>query len=204
MVRTLHPLASLAGVRPERRRDGVFLPALAQFPPARWPLVALLPVLDINGALLAACRGRARLRAGAPVAGVFASDPFLRVADVAAALAEAGITEVVNFPTIQFFGPETSAALASVGMRAEAEFRMLLRFAEHGMAPIACAVSDDAATIALSLGLRRILLHPGLGEGPARPWPEQASHVLIEGGEPFAWRDAADSQLSRPSRRIRL
>jgi predicted TIM-barrel enzyme len=205
MVRTLAPRATLDGLTEAARSDTVFLPALATFAPAHWPLVGLLPVLDINGALLAALGAKERFRTAPPIAGVFASDPFLRAVDLAEALLEAGITEVINYPTIQLFGSETQAAFASVGYRAETEFRLLARLAEHGLAPIACATSRATADAALALGLRRLLLHPGLAEVAQDAfWADLAGHVAVEGGEPLAWRESSAGQSSRPRRRIRL
>jgi hypothetical protein len=202
---TMQPCASLDGLRPAARARAVFLPALAPFPASTWRLVGLLPVLDINGALQRALEARPPFRAMPPAAGVFACDPFLRLTDLVALLQGAGIREVVNFPTVQVFGGETAAALASVGTRVEAEFRLLLRLAERGFAPIACATTRAAADIALELGLRRILLHPGIAPpaDPAAWWADLAGHVAIEGGEALAWREIPD-QASRPRRRIRL
>lgn len=201
---TLHPRARLEGLRPAERACSVFLPALAPFPAESWPLVALLPVLDINGALRAALEGRRPFRSAPPVAGLFACDPFLRLRDMAATLRRAGITAVVNYPTVQIFEGETAAALAAVGYRADAEFRVLQRMAEEGFAPVACATSRRAADAALGLGLRRILLHPGLPPppDPAAWWAELAGHVAIEGGVALAW--GATPQVSRPRRRMRL
>jgi len=196
------PRAALEGLGPSRRQRSVFLPALAPFPPESWPLTGLLPVLDINGTLTAALAARQAFQSAPPIAGVFACDPFLRFADLVSVLRRAGVTEVVNFPTLQFFGGETSAALAAVGYRAETEFRLLQRLAEQGFSPIACATGRRSTDLALSMGLRRILLHPGLisPPDPQRWWGELAGHVAIEGGEALAWQD----QVSKPRRRIRL
>jgi predicted TIM-barrel enzyme len=203
----LQPRADLTGLRAEDRARSVFIPALASFPPATWTLAAHLPVLDVNGALAQALDGARGWRDAPPVAGIFACDPFLRLPDLAALLGRAGIREVVNYPTVQVFEGETAAALASVGYRAEAEFRLLLRLAERGFAPIACATSREAADAALGLGLRRVLLHPGVTP-PADPsgwWADLAGHVAIEGGEALAWREPGPTpQGSRPRRRIRL
>jgi hypothetical protein len=200
---TLQPCADPSRLRPADRARSVFLPALASFPPETWPLVAHLPVLDVNGVLRAALEAGRGWRGAPPAAGIFACDPFLRLADMAALLRRAGITAAVNFPTVQMFEGETAAALASVGYRAEAEFHLLLRLAERGFAPIACALSRQAADAALGLGLRRILLHPGVTppQDPAGWWAELAGHVAVEGGEALAWRVP---QGSRPRRRIRL
>jgi len=117
-IPTLHLRASLGGLPPPQRACAVFVPALASFPPETWPLVALLPVLDVNGALRAALEGRRTFRSAPPIAAIFACDPFLRLADMATMLRQAGITQVVNYPTVQLFEGETAAALAAVGYRA--------------------------------------------------------------------------------------
>ena len=200
----LRPCARLDGLDPPARQRSLYLPALDGFPPETWPLVALLPVLDINGALRLALEARRPFRGAPPAVGVFACDPFLRLADMAALLRRAGVTTVVNYPTVELFEGETAAALAAVGYRAEAEFRLLLRFAELGFSAIGCATSRRAVDAALGLGLRRILLHPGLMP-PADPeawWAEHAGHVAIEGAEPLAWD--VPVQASSPRRRIRL
>ncbi|MEI6160707.1 MAG: phosphoenolpyruvate hydrolase family protein [Roseococcus sp.] len=196
------PVAKLEGLRPETRARSIYLPALAPFTPESWPLVGLLPVLDINGALVAALAGRRAFRTAPPVAGVFACDPFLRPADMATALLRVGIRQAVNLPTVQFFDGESAAVLGSVGYKAEAEFRLLLRLEELGVAAMACVTSRAAADLALGLGLRRILLHPGLTPppDPAAWWAGLAGHVAIEGGEAMAWRN----QASSPRRRMRL
>ncbi|WP_236025084.1 phosphoenolpyruvate hydrolase family protein [Arenibaculum pallidiluteum] len=153
----------------------------------------MLPVLDVNGALRAALESRRPFRSSPPIVGIFACDPFLRVADMAKTLHGAGIDEVVNYPTVQCYEGETAAAMASVGYRAEAEFRVLLQFRERGFAPVACVMSLRAAEAALTLGLRRILIHPGLSSpgDAAALWTELAGHVAVEGGEPLGWRPAA-------------
>lgn len=203
----LQPCAELGAIGPAERARALFLPALAPFPPATWPLVALLPVLDINGSLRAALEARRAFRSAPPIAAIFACDPFLRLADMAGVLRRAGITTVTNYPTVQLFEGETAAALAAVGYRAEFEFRQLERLAAQGFTPIACAASRQAVDAALGLGLRRILLHPGLSPpvDPAAWWAELAGHIAIEGGEALAWAaPPATPQLSRPRRRMRL
>lgn len=203
-ARCLQPDAApaLAG-----RANRVWLPALLPFAPRFWRLAVNLPVLDVNGTLAAALAARRPFRVAAPVAGVFACDPFLRVRDLRAALGRAGIREVVNYPTVQLHDGESAATLAALGMRAEDEFRILLALAEGGLSPIACATSPGAAARALAMGLRRVLLHPGLAPrvDPAGWWADVAAHVAVEGGEALAWQDGTGVQAaSSPRRRIRL
>lgn len=203
------PVATLEGLRPEARARSIYLPALAPFAEPVWPLVSLLPVLDINGALQEALALRRPFRTAPPTAGVFACDPFLRPADMGAALTRAGIRQAVNWPTVQMFDGETAAVLSSVGYRVEAEFRLLLRLADCGIAPVGCVTSRAAADVALGLGLRRLLLHPGLTPrlDPVAWWGDLAGHVAIEGGEVLAWHTQAPAppaHVSRPSRRMRL
>lgn len=197
MSATLHPAARLDGMSARQRASTVFLPALAPFPPALWPLVVHLPVLDVNGALVAALVAGPRFRAAPPIAAVFACDPFLRLRDMATTLRAAGITEVANLPSVQAHEGEAAAALGAVGYRAEREFRALLALAEHGLRPLAYAARQEEAEAALALGLRRLLLPAGPG------WTELASHVVVEGGEALRWEEAPP-QASSPSRRIRL
>ncbi|HEV7455732.1 MAG TPA: phosphoenolpyruvate hydrolase family protein [Roseococcus sp.] len=181
MAITLRPIAHLDSLRARQRARAVFLPALAPFAPALWPLVMHLPVLDVNGALVAALAARAPFRAAPPIAAIFPCDPFLRLRDMATSLRAAGITEVVNLPSVQAHEGEAAAALGAVGYRAEREFRALLALAEHGLRPLAYAARQEEAEAALSLGLRHILLPAGPG------WAELASHVAVEGGEALAW-----------------
>lgn len=193
MRETLRPVACPKAAGPST----AFIPALAPFPAPLWPLVAHLPVLDVNGALLLALSGLRPFAAAAPVAAVFACDPFLRVADAAVALRRAGIGRVLNWPSVQAHDGEAAAALAAVGYRAEAEFRVLLAFAAHGLEPLAFAAGRGAADAALAFGLRRLVLPAGEG------WADLASHVAVEGGVALAWSDAP-AQTAMPRRRIRL
>lgn len=185
MSSLLRPVARVADLPPRLRASAVFVPALAPFAPGLWPLVAHLPVLDVNGALLAALAAGAPFRRAPPIAAVFACDPFLRVADAAAVLRRAGIAQVLNWPSVQAHDGEAAAALAAVGYRAEAEFRALLAFAAHGLEPLAFAAGRGAVDTALALGLRRFVLPMG------ERWAELASHVAVEGGTALAWSDAA-------------
>lgn len=199
----VRPAADLAGIPDDRRPSVAFLPGLRPFPAPSWPLVAQLPVLDVNGALLADLAAREPFAADPPVAAVFACDPFLRVQDAAAVLRRAGVVKVLNWPSVQAHEGEAAAALAAVGYRAEAEFRTLLAFEALGLQPLAFAATRSALDAALAAGLRRLVLPEG------EALAALASHVAVEGGEAIPWSDeplapAATPQSARPRRRIRL
>ncbi|MBY0337638.1 MAG: hypothetical protein K2X11_13550 [Acetobacteraceae bacterium] len=201
----IRPAADLEGFPGTLRPSAAFLPGLRPFPAPSWPLVAQLPVLDVNGALLADLSAREPFAADPPIAALFACDPFLRVPDAAATLARAGVAEVLNWPSVQAHEGETAAALAAVGYRAEAEFRTLLAFAACGLQPLAFAATRGAVDAALAAGLRRVVLPSG------EAWATLASHVAVEGGEAILWSDeplqapaASPPQSARPRRRIRL
>ncbi|MBS7792297.1 hypothetical protein KTR66_20030 [Roseococcus sp. SDR] len=200
----VRPAADLAAIPLAQRASTAFLPGLRPFAASSWPLVAQLPVLDVNGALLADLAAREPFVEHPPIAAIFACDPFLRVADAAAVLRGARISQVLNWPSVQAHEGEAAAALAAVGYRAEAEFRTLLAFAAQGLQPLAFAATRGAVDAALTAGLRRLVLPVG------EDWAALASHVAVEGGEAIAWSDApftpavAPPQSSRPRRRIRL
>jgi predicted TIM-barrel enzyme len=157
----------------------VFVPALARFPPGLREIVGLLPVADINGALLEAIARRERCEAvGDLVAGIFAADPFLDLVDLAERLREAGIARIANFPTLQHFDGATAEGLSAVGYDFQAEFAVLKRLAAAGFEPVGYVATVKAAEAALASGLKTLAYHPG---PPPVPSSERATLAKIEG-----------------------
>jgi predicted TIM-barrel enzyme len=155
---------SLDGIGPAELARTVYLPALDGAPPGLVELLALLPVADVNGALMAALAGRSFSRA-APVAAVFCVDPFLRVSDMAAALRAGGIMAVTNYPTVQVVDGETGRAIAAVGYGPADELSMLLRFAAAGLEPVGCVTSAEDAARFAAAGVARLVAPPAFGSG---------------------------------------
>lgn len=144
----------------------LLVPALARFAPEARALAGLLPIVDINGALLAALDdvdlgGAEGVGREALVAGVFAADPFLHLGELAGRLLEAGIAQVANYPTLQHVDGAAGRGLAAVGYDMRAEFAVLLELERLGLRPLACVASFAAAECALGMGLGRLAFDPG-------------------------------------------
>lgn len=140
----------------------VFVPALARFPADLRELMALLPVVDINGGLLAALAEARGEPAPGAVAGLFAVDPFLVRTEMIAALRGAGLRGVANFPTLQLFDGATAAGFGIVGYDLEAELAVLTAFAQAGFEVLAYVTTPAAASQALAAGISSLAYHPGL------------------------------------------
>ncbi|MBK1657269.1 phosphoenolpyruvate hydrolase family protein [Paracraurococcus ruber] len=161
MAAHLPDLVIRAGLLPGGAAATLFCPGLGGLPPARAELLAALPVVDLNAALLAALPRRPWQ---APPAGatLFAADPFLRVADLLPRLRQAGIRRVANWPTVQVHdGGELARGLHSAGIGLEAELRMLADLAAGGIEPLGYAASAEAGQRMLAAGIRSLVLHPG-------------------------------------------
>lgn len=147
---------------PQLGRMRVFVPALARFPPALRELMALLPVVDLNQALLSALGEAGRVPPADMVAGVFAVDPFLDRAGLVAALRARGVGRVANFPTVQSFDGATAAGFDVVGYDLRAELALMAALAEAGFEPLVYVAGVQAASAALAAGFRTLVYHPGL------------------------------------------
>lgn len=157
----------------------VYVPALAPFPPALREIVGLLPVVDINGALLAAIsRPDRRDPARDLVAGIFAADPFLDAIELGERLRSAGVARIANFPTLQHFDGATAEGLSAVGYDLQAELAVLMRFAAAGFEVVGYVATVKAAEAALASGLKALAYHPG---PPPLPASERATLAKIEG-----------------------
>lgn len=160
----LRPISVTTGWDEAARGDGVcvLVPALARFPAAVRELMALLPVVDLNQALLSAL---AEARCAPPpgmAAGVFAVDPFLDRAGLIAALRASGVRRVANFPTVQSFDGATSAGFDVVGYDFRAELALMAALAEAGFEPLVYVAGVPAASAALEAGFTTLVYHPGL------------------------------------------
>ncbi len=154
----------------------VFVPALARFPPDLAELMALLPVCDINGELLATLASVGGTAPPDLVAGLFCADPFLDIGEMAPAMGRAGIGQVANYPTIQLIDGAAGTGFDLVGYNLDTELTVLARLKDEGFEPLAYVTSAAAAAATLDRGFRRLVHHPGMA--PARG--ERAAAVRIE------------------------
>jgi len=187
------------GHRHESHAAGIFAPWLAALPAARRDLLALLPVVDVNGALFDALGDTAPTGTPArqpPQADMIASllcvDPFLRVRDITAVLGANQIGGVANFPTIQVIDGVAALGFDSADLGVRREAQILARFANEGLAVTGFATSADNGLRLLDHGASALVVHPG---PPSSDWRNRA----------IAARGAADTLLAlRPHCRCPL
>ncbi len=137
--------------------DGLLLPAAdggADDPALPAPFAALRPDANHNGALLRALESAPQQ--GRWAAGLLAADPFLRPAETADRLREAGVAAVANMPTTALFGTEFATTLDDVGLGPRREFERLRQFAAEGLTT--CCVLCDEAWLRPALAARPSLL----------------------------------------------
>ena len=148
----------------------LFLPALRGLEGPDLDLLAMLPVCDVNGALLEALNGRAPWPAAAPAptVGLFLLDPFVRLPVLAERLRAAGVRRVANYPSVQALEGETARGLASVGFSPVEEFAALREMRALGFEIVGFAYGAAAARELAALGASSVVLHPGPGDPDGR------------------------------------
>jgi hypothetical protein len=139
-------------------------PAMNGLPAGRASALALLPIHDVNGRLFQALEGRSALSQSL-CAGVFAVDPFQRLADVWRRLRSAGIAELANWPSVGLYGVPLTEELTSKGLGYEREVRFVAQAALEGFRITATVFDRSQAESMLAAGARRLLFHPPLFEG---------------------------------------
>lgn len=159
------------GPTSESHPPQIFAPWLADLPEAQRDLLALLPVLDVNGAVLNALKGahseiQAMARPGVSAA-LLCVDPFLRLRDVVALLRSAGIAGVSNFPTIQIIDGVAARGFDSADLGLRREAQMLARFAQEGLSVTGFCTTAENGQRMLDQGASVLVVHPGL---PSADW----------------------------------
>ena len=119
---------------------------------------------DANASLLASLRTPA-LVAPVTFAGVFCTDPFRREADIFAALRRAGVTGVVNLPSVSFFDGDLSTILASFNLGFARELEFLRHARDAGFRVALCMTTEAPVAEALATGAELIIAH----DGPPQP-----------------------------------
>ncbi|WP_167525354.1 phosphoenolpyruvate hydrolase family protein [Roseomonas genomospecies 6] len=180
---------------PETAGERLFCPAFAGHPPDRAEYLALLPVQDSNGRLLAAL---AELAEGVPegvpegvCVGVLAVDPFRPAGPFLESLRRAGVRAVANFPTTALFDGETGETLRGVGLGAEREASFLAQAAQAGFAVTGFAADAATGRRLRAAGASRLVVHPGAATGDPSRDAEAAANASMtaatlrrEGGGP--------------------
>ena len=140
----------------------IFAPWFAGLPEAQRDLLSLLPVVDVNGAVISALEGGARAGAQARVfAALLCADPFLRVRDASKLLRAAGIAGVANFPTIQVIDGAAARGFDSADLGFQREAEVLGRFAAEGLEVLGFATSAENGLQLIRHGASALVVHPG-------------------------------------------
>ncbi len=127
---------------------------------------------DANASLLAALRIPAS--ASHVYAGVFCVDPFRRDDDLFGALRQAGVTGVVNLPSVAFIDGELGAILGSFDLGASRELDFLRRAHLAGLRIAGCAGSVEVADVLAQSGADFIIAHGGPPQ-PGSPDPSRGA-----------------------------
>lgn len=174
--------------------DVLLAPFMREVAPAHRELVGVLPVSDVNAAMLEVLRAglSAPPGGGRTIAGLMLVDPFLRLRDVTLALSAAGVAAVANYPTVQLIDGETARVFDSAGAGVAREIAVLAAFRKAGFETVAFATSLDSARAMLRHGPSRLVLHPGLA---LADWRERAASSLAIAHMIPVLRDQGDTPL---------
>lgn len=148
-------------------------PCIAGFVPSHRDIASLLPIADVNAAILDELKSRTVAEGG--IAGFLLADPFLRPRDAQLALNDAGVRRIANYPTVQLIDGETARAFESAKAGAAREIEMLGSFRSAGFETVAFATDLPTAQSALEHGASVLVLHPGLA---LSDWRERANAGL--------------------------
>lgn len=144
----------------------ILLPDIAPIAGLPIELAGLLPNRDHNEDMLRGLDALAGdLGDPAPLVGLFAADPFLRVNRLAKRLAAQGLRDVVNLPSVAQYGADYSLTLNSLGIGPLHEIETLAQFKALGFrVSVAITCVEDLAA-ALPLQPRYLLAVPRFGDG---------------------------------------
>lgn len=146
----------------------VLAPYLAGLSPEAADIVGMMPIGSVNEALLAALPPPGTGPSGKRMAALFLCDPFLGGRRLFERLRAAGISGVVNLPTISLVPPGVyRQTLAAAGIEPGAELAALNEARRAGLEPMATVASYDQAARAVEAGITTLMFHPGTPTGEA-------------------------------------
>ncbi len=95
-------------------------------------------------------------------ASTIAADPFGSNSAYFTALVAAGYVGVVNWPSSILLEGQTRQQMSTIPATPDTEYRYLANAQDFGLSTLGFILTPDHAAVALKLGLRNLVLHPGL------------------------------------------
>ncbi|MDB5370064.1 MAG: hypothetical protein JWP20_1622 [Roseomonas sp.] len=172
MAPALRIVRSLAAVDDNPDESWLFCPWLPALPPGPEFWLAALAWHDSNGSLLDNLPAQPPRRK--VYAGVFCVDPFRRREDILHALRRAGISGIVNLPSVSFIDGEVGTLLAGFSLGVEREIAFLRGASGAGFHVAGCAATLDAAQAMAGAGAELIIAHGG----PPLPGSADPGHAV--------------------------
>ena len=142
--------------------EQIYCPALYGLTARQADLAFLMPRLDHNRAVR-------ETRRTANWAALLASDPFGSEDALFASLSGLGYTGILNWPSSILLDGAIRQSMSTIPASPQLEYEFLARAQKAGFETLAFFLSLAQARDALTAGLRRLVLHPGLFDkkGPA-------------------------------------
>ncbi|MCX8509636.1 MAG: phosphoenolpyruvate hydrolase family protein [Rhodobacteraceae bacterium] len=135
----------------------IYCPAVQGLSASLADLAIVMPRVDNNRAL---CAGPAA-RTGS-YAAVLTCDPFGSPLGLMNRLSKHGYAGIANWPSTILLEGQTKQWMANIPATPELEYEWLAEAQKQGLETLAFFRSLDQARAALRLGLRQLVLHPGL------------------------------------------
>jgi hypothetical protein len=141
----------------------ILAPAMSGLPAGAASVLSTLPIHDANEMLLAEL-GRLKRPRRNFLAAVFAVDPFRTADSLLKAVSIAGITQIVNWPSVAFMGPKIERDLALHGFGYEKEVEFARYAVKLGWSVTGTVMNAQQAEMMLGVGCIDLLFHPPLGK----------------------------------------
>jgi predicted TIM-barrel enzyme len=158
VIRIVSTWPPRAGFAPDS--EWIFCPWAHGLPQSTSLWIASLPIHDSNAVLLDAISSvEFRDASSKPTfAGVWMVDPFRRPERLFRAVADAGISGVVNLPTVGVFGGATARALDGLGTSVGREITMLAEARGQGLRIGGVATTSEVAGEMINVGCEFVVL----------------------------------------------
>jgi predicted TIM-barrel enzyme len=139
----------------------ILCPFLSNLDPVTAMWLGPLAWHDCNGSLLQAIAATANGTKATVFAGVFCAEPFRSAEEILVPLQRAGVTGVVNLPSVSFLDGQVAGTLQALNLGIERELQFLEQ-ARSGGFRIACCFRDATVAAALArLTAELVIRHAG-------------------------------------------